>query len=92
MRQEAAWNRGDIAAFMSGYWKSPDVRFLSGDKIVSGWNETHARYRAKYATRAQMGTLGFTDLRVDMLAPTRRSSSADGGSSAQAIGRTASSR
>jgi ketosteroid isomerase-like protein len=69
LHQEAAWNRGDIAAFMSGYWKSPGVRFLSGDKIVSGWNETLARYRAKYATRAQMGILGFSDLRVDMLAP-----------------------
>jgi ketosteroid isomerase-like protein len=69
LRQEAAWNRGDLAAFMSDYWKSPGVRFLSGDKIVSGWNETLARYRAKYATRAQMGTLGFSDLRIDMLAP-----------------------
>ncbi|HWY16232.1 MAG TPA: nuclear transport factor 2 family protein [Rhizomicrobium sp.] len=69
LRQEAAWNRGDIAAFMSGYWTNPGVRFLSGDKIVPGWNETLAHYRAKYATRAQMGTLGFSDLRVDMLAP-----------------------
>jgi ketosteroid isomerase-like protein len=69
LRQEAAWDRGDVTAFMSGYWKSPGVRFISGDKIVSGWNETLARYRAKYATRAQMGTLGFSDLRVDMLAP-----------------------
>jgi ketosteroid isomerase-like protein len=69
LRQEAAWNRGDIGEFMSGYWKSPGVRFLSGDKIVSGWDETLARYRGKYATRDQMGTLRFLDLRVDMIAP-----------------------
>jgi ketosteroid isomerase-like protein len=69
LRQEAAWNRGDVAGFMQGYWNSANVRFVSGDRIVSGWDRTLARYRAKYATRAQMGTLGFSDLRVDMLAP-----------------------
>jgi ketosteroid isomerase-like protein len=69
LRQEAAWNRGDVGEFMSGYWKSSGVRFLSGDKIVSGWDETLARFRAKYATRAHMGTLLFSNLRVDMLGP-----------------------
>jgi hypothetical protein len=54
---------------MTGYWHSPDVRFVSGDKITNGWNETLKRYRMRYPTRAKMGTLVFSDLKVDMLAP-----------------------
>ncbi|HEY5048480.1 MAG TPA: DUF4440 domain-containing protein [Rhizomicrobium sp.] len=69
MRQQSAWNRGDIESFMAGYWKSPDVRFVSGDKITRGWKEMLARYKARYPTRAKMGTLGFSDLHVDMLGP-----------------------
>ncbi len=69
MQQQAAWNRGDIDAFMAGYWKSPDVRFVSGDRIMSGWNETLAHYKARYPTRAKMGTLAFSDLEVEILAP-----------------------
>jgi ketosteroid isomerase-like protein len=69
LEQQAAWNRGDVDNFMSGYWHSPDVRFVSGDKITRGWNETLIRYRMRYPTRAKMGTLAFSDLRIDMLAP-----------------------
>jgi len=69
MQQQAAWNRGDVDSFMKGYWHSPDVRFVSGDKITSGWSETLARYRMRYPTRAKMGTLAFSDLEVDMLGP-----------------------
>jgi ketosteroid isomerase-like protein len=69
LRQEAAWNKGDIDAFMSGYWNNPGVRFVSGDKIVYGWAATLARYHARYGTRAQMGQLAFSDLHIDMLAP-----------------------
>jgi len=69
LRQEAAWNRGDIDAFMSGYWNNPGVRFVSGDRIVYGWAATLARYHARYATREKMGQLAFSDLHIDMLAP-----------------------
>ena len=69
MQQQAAWNRGDVDSFMTGYWHSSQVRFVSGDKITSGWNETLARYRMRYPTRAKMGALAFSDLRIDMLAP-----------------------
>lgn len=68
-RQQAHWNRGNIDGFMSGYWNSPNLRFVSGAKIVSGWAQTLARYKARYATRQQMGRLSFSDLDVTMLAP-----------------------
>ena len=28
--QQAAWNRGDLKAFMNGYWHSPDLTFFAG--------------------------------------------------------------
>ena len=69
LTQQAEWNAGDIDKFMTGYWKSPRVRFVSGDKITTGWNETLARYHARYPTRDKMGKLEFSDLDVDMLGP-----------------------
>ena len=69
LAQQAEWNAGDIDKFMTGYWKSPRVRFVSGDKITTGWNETLARYHARYPTRDKMGQLEFSDLDVDMLGP-----------------------
>ena len=69
LTQQAEWNAGDVDKFMMGYWKSPRVRFVSGDKITTGWAETLARYHARYPTRAKMGTLEFSDLDVDMLGP-----------------------
>lgn len=57
-RQAAAWNRGDLDAFMADY--HPDVTFASGGQITRGRDQTLARYRKRYATREQMGTLSFS--------------------------------
>lgn len=62
--QAAAWNRGDIEGFMQGYWNSPELRFASGGNVTMGWKPTLDRYKARYADRAAMGTLAFTDLDV----------------------------
>ena len=68
--QTAAWNRGDLEAFMQGYWHSPDVTFFSGDKIVKGWDQTLQRYRDRYQSSGkEMGKLSFTDEKIDRLAP-----------------------
>lgn len=65
---EAGWNDGDLEAYMQGYWKSPELRFASGGDVTKGWQATLGRYRARYADRAIMGTLVFSDLDVEMLA------------------------
>ena len=67
--QDAAWNRGDIDAFMAGYWVSPELRFASGGTVTRGWNETNARYKSRYATRALMGELTTSDYDIALLAP-----------------------
>jgi beta-aspartyl-peptidase (threonine type) len=57
--QSAAWNRGDIEAFMSHYWKSDDLTFSAGGKTTHGWDPTLQRYRMRYPTTEQMGRLEF---------------------------------
>jgi ketosteroid isomerase-like protein len=65
-RQVADWNRGDVVAFMQGYEDSPQTTFL-GTTIQHGYQAILSRYRTKYADRAAMGTLSFSDLDVRMM-------------------------
>ena|SRR5438128_389091 len=67
-RQVEAWNRRDLEVFMQGYWHSRDLTFYSGGTVVSGWEETLARYRNRYQSAGnEMGRLEFTDLKIEML-------------------------
>jgi ketosteroid isomerase-like protein len=65
--QDIAWNEGDIEGFMAGYLRSPDLRFASGGNITRGWDETLARYKARYGTGAEMGTLTTSDHEIEIL-------------------------
>ena len=67
--QDAAWNRGDIDAFMEGYWKSPELRFASGGNVTRGWDETNARYHNTYGGPETMGTLVTDDYEIVLLGP-----------------------
>jgi ketosteroid isomerase-like protein len=66
-RQVAAWNRGDLEAFMAGYARSDSLRFASGGTVQTGWRTTLARYRRAYPDTAAMGRLAFDDLQIDPL-------------------------
>jgi beta-aspartyl-peptidase (threonine type) len=69
-RQVEAWNRRDLEGFMQGYWRSRDLTFYSGGTVVSGWEETLARYRKRYQSAGnEMGWLEFTDLKIELLGP-----------------------
>ena len=67
--QVAEWNRGNIDAFMEGYWNSPDTEFVGANGILRGWQTVLERYRKQYPDRAAMGHLTFSDLDVNLLAP-----------------------
>ncbi|NQD35840.1 DUF4440 domain-containing protein [Permianibacter sp. IMCC34836] len=67
MNQQAAWNRGDIDGYLSGYWQSPKLRFASGAEVTYGYAETAARYRQRYDSKAKMGELKFELLEVQQL-------------------------
>ena len=58
--QQAAWNRGDIAAFLKGYWDSPELTFAGSDGIVRGYSGLAERYQAHYPDRQSMGELEFS--------------------------------
>jgi beta-aspartyl-peptidase (threonine type) len=66
--QLEAWNRGDLAGYMAGYWKSPDLVFFSNGQETRGWQPTLDRYRARYqGVGKQMGTLDFPAMDISML-------------------------
>ena len=67
--QSEAWNRGDIPGFMSAYWQSDELRFVSDGSITFGWQPTLDRYLRRYPDKAAMGTLTFTLHQIDLLAP-----------------------
>lgn len=65
--QSDAWNRGDLDAFMAGYWRSEKLVFISGENVTRGWQPTLDRYKKTYNTREKMGTLKFSDLEFTIL-------------------------
>lgn len=65
--QQNAWNKGDIDAYMQGYWKSDSLVFVGSSAPVHGWQSTLDRYKNHYPDKAAMGQLTFTILKVDVL-------------------------
>jgi len=65
--QQAAWNRADIAAFMKGYWLSPELTFAGSGGVTRGWQPVLERYRERYRDAQAMGHLDFSELEVHML-------------------------
>ena len=65
--QQQAWNRGDIPAFLEGYWNSPELTFASSDGIVRGYAGLLERYRKSYPDKAHMGHLEFSELEIHQL-------------------------
>ena len=68
-KQTAAWNRGDTAAFMDGYWKSPDTEFVGTSGMIRGWDNVMARYKRVYPDSKAMGHLSFDNIEIKMLCP-----------------------
>jgi ketosteroid isomerase-like protein len=69
-RQVADWNRGDLDAFLSGYWNSPKVVFQSGGQRFDGWEAMRQRYRQRYQANGRaMGRLEFSALEIEPLGP-----------------------
>ena len=64
--QVAAWNRGDIPAFMDGYDKSESTTFISAT-VTKGHAQVLANYLKRYPTPEKMGVLKFTDLEIKLL-------------------------
>ncbi len=69
-QQVEAWNKGDLAGYMSGYWKSEQLTFFSGGTVTHGWDATFERYKKRYGgNTSTMGKLDFSDLEIVPLGP-----------------------
>jgi ketosteroid isomerase-like protein len=67
--QQLAWNRGDVDAFMQGYWHSERTTFSGPSGVTRGWDAVLARYHRNYPDRAAMGHLEFSQLEITPLCP-----------------------
>lgn len=66
--QAAAWNKGDLVAFMKGYVESDELTFFSGNNKTKGWKATLERYQKKYQGEGkEMGKLAFKELSIELL-------------------------
>ena len=66
-KQVAAWNQGDIEAFMTTYLDSPELTFNGKDGVTRGYRPVLERYRKKYSSREAMGVLRFSEIKVRIL-------------------------
>jgi ketosteroid isomerase-like protein len=63
LKQETAWNRGDIDAFAEGYKDSPDTLFIN-NQIQRGYSGMKDAYHRNYPNKEAMGQLTFSELEV----------------------------
>jgi uncharacterized protein (TIGR02246 family) len=68
-KQSAAWNRGDIDAFMVGYWENDSLMFIGQSGVTYGYKNTLANYKKNYPDTTVMGKLTFTLIQVKQLSP-----------------------
>jgi uncharacterized protein (TIGR02246 family) len=64
--QEAAWNRGDLDGFATGYKNAPDTLFI-GSQVSHGYAQMLSDYHHNYPSKEAMGTLTFSELEPRIL-------------------------
>lgn len=63
----AAWNRGDLEAFMADYERSPNTTYIGSDGLIVGWEAIHDRYAPAFAPGAERDSLRLETSRVRTL-------------------------
>jgi hypothetical protein len=66
-RQTQEWNKGNIDAFMSGYWKNDSLMFVGKAGVTYGYQNTLNNYKKNYNDSAKMGKLFFEILKLKKL-------------------------
>lgn len=68
MKQRDAWNKGDLADFLSGYSHTDSVSYVSGAAIHRGFENIEKRYEDRYGhDKSTMGNLTFSELEITEL-------------------------
>ena len=68
-KQTKAWNKGDIDAFMVGYWPNDSLMYIGKSGVTYGYQHTLESYKKNYADTAKMGKLSFNILHLKKLSP-----------------------
>lgn len=68
-QQNTDWNKGDIPAFMQGYWQDDSLAFIGRKGATYGWENTLHNYQQAYPDTSTMGKLQFSDLQLRRLSP-----------------------
>jgi ketosteroid isomerase-like protein len=70
-KQRGDWNKGDVEAYMEGYWKSDSLLFVGKSGPTYGWQKTLENYKRGYPDKAAMGFLTFGIKKVELIAKDR---------------------
>lgn len=63
-RSAAAWNRGDLDAFMSDYAPGDLPTYVAGGHLVRGYDAIRSRYAPSFAPGARRDSLRIEELQV----------------------------
>jgi uncharacterized protein (TIGR02246 family) len=63
----AAWNRGDVGGYLSGYWHSDKVRWVSEGTVQYGFEAIASAFKARFGSPDNMGRLEVADLEIQLL-------------------------
>jgi len=69
--QRQGWNKGDMDAYMQGYWKSDSLLFVGKNGPTYGWQKTLDNYKKGYPDKSAMGFLTFGIKKVEFLSKDR---------------------
>ncbi|MCY1505080.1 hypothetical protein D9M68_392750 [compost metagenome] len=69
--QRMAWNKGNLEAYMQGYWKNDSLLFVGKSGPTYGWQKTLDNYKRGYPDKNAMGFLTFGIKKVDLIAKDR---------------------
>ena len=66
LAQQAAWNRGDLDAYLSHYKDAPDTQAVLAN-LVRGIDNIRAAYRQNFPNKDSMGAIEDSDIEVRAL-------------------------
>jgi uncharacterized protein (TIGR02246 family) len=62
-----AWNRGDLDAYLAGYWDSDKTRWIIRGMLIRGVDAIRATYKSLFDSPEKMGKFEVRDLEIDVL-------------------------
>jgi ketosteroid isomerase-like protein len=69
MKQQSDWNKGNIDAFMEGYWKNDSILFVGSKGVTYGHQNILNNYHKNYSDTVKMGKLTFELRHFNRLGP-----------------------